>query len=134
MSPHRSHKNCNEILKEYIKLSNKLKKELSYISKLENSMNSLKNKLSIDLILNNQSSPLFITASYLNDDNFWKPLDKDVRSIIFDYLKGNVSYSHIYCRSRQISLKIKTEDQFGITGIDEFDNIYRSHNYVKYNR
>ncbi len=22
MSPHRSHKNCNEILKEYIKLSN----------------------------------------------------------------------------------------------------------------
>ncbi len=134
MSPHSSHKNCNEIVKEYIKLSNKLKKELSYIAKLENSMNSLKDKLSIDFILNNQSSPLFLNASYLNDDHFWKPLDKDVRSIIFDYLKGNVTYSHIYCRSRQISLKIKKEDQFGITGIDEFGNIYRSHNYVKYNR
>ncbi len=133
MSPHRSHQNCNEIVKEYIKLSNKLKKELLYIAKLKNSMNSLKNKLTIDFILNNQSSLLFITASYLNDDHFWKPLDKDVRSIIFDYLKGNVSYSHIYCRTRQTTLKIKSEENNYITGIDKFGNTHISYNYVKYN-
>jgi hypothetical protein len=133
MSPHRSDQNCNEIVKEYIKLSNKLKKELLYIAKLKNSMNSLKNKLTIDFILNNQSSPLFITASYLNDDHFWKPLDKDVRSIIFDYLKDNVSYSHIYCRTRQTTLKIKSEENDYITGIDKFGNTHISYNYVKYN-
>ncbi len=115
-----------------------LNKQLHHIQNIRNKMNYLQNvafkNITIDFIVNHPNTPLFPAQYFLNDDNFWKPLNKDVRSIIFDYLTGKIIFKYAFCRNTCKIIKIKEESNYTIYGTDIYGQYYRSSNYIKYNR
>lgn len=123
-----------KIQTEYLELN----KQLHHIQNVRNKMNYLQNIASkiitIDFIANNPNTPLFPAQCFLNDDNFWKPLNKDVRSIIFSYLTGKTIFEYAFCRNTYKVIKIKEESNNIIYGTDIYGKFCTTSNYVKYNR
>ena len=135
-----SKKNCFYLQIQYDKLHYqyiKKTKELNTLKyKMELIKKNAKNKISIDFLIKYKDTNLVNNVRNIlyNDPNFLKPLNKDLKNIVYSFFLGKVIYTHAYSPDLKTNIKITKETSHYVEGIDKQGRHRIFHDFVKYNR
>ena len=135
-----SKKNCFYLQIQYDKLHYQYIKKTKELNTLKYKMESIKknakNKISIDFLIKYKDTNLVNNARNIlyNDPNLLKPLNKDLKNLVYSFFLAKVIYTHAYSPYLKINIKITKETSHYVEGIDKHGKHRIFQDFVKYNR